>query len=255
MRFAILGSCVTRDAVPFMGDAHELVLYAARTSFISLVSTPLSIDESEIELQGNFERRMLHWDLTKLFWQKLEEAKPEAIVIDIIDERFDVLEHNGSRYTRSNYLLQAGLEQRFAPQKWLKRHWDETHVVWRAACAQVLERIKSVCSTVIVHKAWWASRYAKEDVIVPFSGDDALAVQNANKWMREYYAVLQEDPAISIAECDESLCYSAKAHQWGRDFFHFDEVYYRELARQLTGRLGQAPSRAAAPWIDDGGSA
>jgi hypothetical protein len=42
VRFAILGSCVTRDAVPFLAGGHELVLYAARTSFISLSSTPLA---------------------------------------------------------------------------------------------------------------------------------------------------------------------------------------------------------------------
>src|SRR6266581_2802406 len=87
-RVAIFGSCVTRDLFePAIRDV-ELVLYGSRSSLISACAPPVQIDEDDVRLDSRFQRRCVVEDFRKTFLTRFEEAAPDRLVIDLIDERF-----------------------------------------------------------------------------------------------------------------------------------------------------------------------
>ena len=67
MKVGILGSCVTRDAIEH-SDRLDVAYYVARSSLASIYSSPplnIAQDELKVDNKGNFECRMLEYDINK----------------------------------------------------------------------------------------------------------------------------------------------------------------------------------------------
>ncbi|PFE67407.1 hypothetical protein CN316_20615, partial [Bacillus cereus] len=57
----ILGSCVTRDAFKYDGeDVFRINQYYARSSLVSLYSKPVNVALNDINLESNFQKRMVY---------------------------------------------------------------------------------------------------------------------------------------------------------------------------------------------------
>lgn len=63
---------------------------------MSAVSEPLGYTGT-IDLTSEFQKRMVLFDLNKLYWLKMQEGVPDYILIDFIDERYAVA-RIGNRY-------------------------------------------------------------------------------------------------------------------------------------------------------------
>ena len=85
----ILGSCVTRDALEITTD-FKLIDYTARTSLASL-ATNSRLDSGILNnIKSTFQKRMVERDMTKRFWLSLEKSQNDIIIIDLIDDRFNL---------------------------------------------------------------------------------------------------------------------------------------------------------------------
>lgn len=232
MRIAILGSCVTRDMVQFLPANFQLALYVARTSFVSLASDAVLINEEDIAVEHDFNKRVVFWDMTKAFWQKLEEAKPDIIIIDLIDERFDLWRMGGKVVTRSNYLSMSNVEQEYLSGfELLRRSSQSTHDVWKMSCDTVIPRLRSACKKIVLHRSLWAEKYYVDENVVPFDEPDRQLAAAANRWLSDYYDhFMTLCPDAQQIAVPSELCVSNFAHKWGRDFFHYGNAYYKKLA-------------------------
>lgn len=234
LKVAIIGSCVTRDA--FKDIKNIEILYVARTSFISLASKPFDISEDEIPIEGNFERRMVLWDLNKQFLTKLSEFKPDVIILDFIDERFDLIEYENGFYVRSNYLVNSGILDRMPDYKIIRRqNCDE---LWKNACRILARELLSVTKNIVLHQSHWATSYRHPDSneIIDFTPEEAKIAIINNRILDTYYQILQEEiPSLTCLKYESGLLYSDYAHQWGKDYFHFGNEYYHDIATKLRG--------------------
>lgn len=232
-KVVIIGGCATRDIFSHLNA--EKILYFARTSFISLASQPLSIDEDKIDIKGNFERRMVAADFDKRAINQILEFQPELIIVDFLTERFDIVEIGNSRVSLSNYLIQSGLLKSFPEHKILKR--DVMHNEWFKACEKLSEFFNSLDIPVVVHRALWATEYLNNDTgkIVSFNKKEQEIALKNNQQLNDYYSkflsMLTHGYELSP---DESLIYSDFAHKWGRDYFHYSEEYYISMAEKIT---------------------
>lgn len=234
---AILGSCVTRDAFsPELTPGVRVALYVARTSFLSLAAAPVEIAEEDIAVEGKFERRQLHQDLAKTGLAAMATLRPELLLIDLIDERFDLLLRGAQIVTRSNYLVNAGLEASplLAGFERVKRNLAATHALWADAAAVLMPQLRELAGRVVVHRALYAeSKYLPDGSVEPFEPAEAKIARAANAWMERYY-----DRLMALG-ADDEICVPAElrvsdfAHKWGRDFFHYGQPYYRNLAAQI----------------------
>lgn len=232
LKIAIIGSCVTRDCFKYIENVE--ILYVARSSFISLISKSADISEDQIVIEGNFERKMVHWDLNKEFLKKLTDFQPDSVILDFIDERFDIIKYNDGYYTRSNYLVNSGVLDRMNGHQVIRRHAVDD--LWMEACREVGAILRSLTGNIILHKTHWATRYRNTefDEIIDFDADTAHMAHINNAILNSYYDAIQmEIPEIKVIDYNPELLYSDFAHQWGKDYFHFGDQYYRDISEKI----------------------
>ena len=111
IRLLILGSCVSRDIFEFCDASDfEIVEYFARTGLASLNGAP-AIDQVALDqIISPFQRRVVSYDMDKSFWTKLESLSFDLLLLDFIDDRFDLMRtKDGGLFTLSNeYVSAAG---------------------------------------------------------------------------------------------------------------------------------------------------
>lgn len=247
-RIAIIGSCITRDVWPIVGEAPpEDLLYISRTSLASLFATPLAGVEVAEDLPPElapFPHRAMVADLRKTALSSLLAHQPTHIIFDFIDERLDLLAVGGTLVTHSweldvsGYLNQPAFEHARA----INRTAMPSDLLWRQGAAEMVAFIRSSPlrqARLIVHESRWADRYldaagtprAFDAEVEIFSGKPAR-IADYNAMLDRYHAAFRElaPDAQHVAAAPE-LRLGDAGHRWGLSPFHYVQDYYREVWR------------------------
>lgn len=244
-RIAVLGSCITRDLWPVRGDAAGLC-YISRTSLPSLFAPPVAGFVADVEPPNGLKphpHRALIADIAKTGLARLVAFRPTHLILDLIDERFDLLAASGSLVTRSwelcasGYLKQPALAGPVAPR--LSAGCD---LLWRQALRQFAEFIEATPlreAKLILHAAHWADiqrdadgreRPLRDPEILPGQAADIGAY---NRLMARYQGWVREAlPTASLVQAPEQAIADAD-HRWGLSPFHYIAAYHDEIWRQL----------------------
>ncbi len=252
-RTAIIGSCITRDIwrecqVDFTG-----VTYVARTSLASLTSAPITgvpmPDEPPTGVLGfgrNSLRRVAA-DLDKSALAQIVDQRPAHLIVDFIDERFDLLDQDGAVATHSWELDRLGLiggPGLEAPTP-IPRASPQAEALWREGLAKLADLLNSgplAGTRVILHHAQWAwisvdaagLPHRFEDCVPLWPGSASLTEQNA--LLRRYRDLfLQAVPRAHVVQADSRFLIADARHAWGLSPFHYVRGYYDDVWRQLQG--------------------
>jgi hypothetical protein len=228
MRLGIFGSCVTRDLFEDPALRPGLVRYASRSSLISAVAAPVALDAGRVRLDSPFQRRCVIEDFGKSFLAELEHDRLDWLVVDLIDERFDVLRTPDSYVTCSSAYSSAGLadEDGFAR---VRRLTGEAAVLVEQAAAAFAERVTAVlpAERVIVHRARWMTRYRDGERVHDFPADRADFAGHHNAALDHAYDLLERHlgtPAtIALEDGDRHV--ADAGHRWGLEPYHYDAAY------------------------------
>ncbi|HEY9217103.1 MAG TPA: DUF6270 domain-containing protein [Phenylobacterium sp.] len=248
-RLAIVGSCITRDIWPVLGEPAPELLYVSRTSLPSLMSTPVAGVEPLAhppEALSRSQNASVLADLRKTTLASLEAFEPTHIVLDMIDERYDLLAVGEAIVTHSWDLKVSG----YLSQPWasaarrIPRTSAEAAELWKTAAgrfAAALEASSLADVPVILHEAQWASdyldaagqRHRLTDTVEIWEGLPASIAEH-NALLAGYGAQLAEafpkllrvgaDPAAHVADAE---------HRWGLSPFHYVRDYYAQVRDQL----------------------
>ena len=97
----ILGSCVTRDPFELAIKKYDIT-YLARTSFASAFQKQKVYNIDISNIPSAFQRKMVENDLAKNTESLITSTKPDWLLIDFIDERFNLFSsNNGEIFTLS----------------------------------------------------------------------------------------------------------------------------------------------------------
>ncbi|WP_237860986.1 DUF6270 domain-containing protein [Pseudomonas sp. PGPR81] len=240
IRVAILGSCVTRDLFEFQKstlDAFEICFYMARSSVISWMAPPcfdpkLGIDAS------SFEGKRSHWDKLKLHWRLLEESRPDIVIIDFIDERIGIVQHQSSLMSASGPLLKAFERKNITHE--IKRPWSPEIQQLRAwALPAFLDKVGSICPNIFVHKAVWAYQYKANNTLESFKGGEFERLIELNNSIIDPMLATLEDSATAVEQIGglEAGLVAGGDHKWAFCPYHYDSTYYKTVAKQLLARI------------------
>jgi len=229
MTVAIFGSCVTRDLFEDPSLRLRLGHYAARTSVISAVAPPVAIDAERVRLDSAWQRRSVLADFEKTHFASLAASNPDWIVIDLIDERFDLLRVDGSFLTNSSALQVADLGGQQLDAESVRRMSAEGCELFDRAVGAFAERVTAIvpAERIVVHRALWCSRYrAADDSIVEFDERRLELCGLQNTMLTRGYDALAEalgtraaitlDPARDLADA---------GHHWKLEPFHYAPSY------------------------------
>lgn len=239
---AIFGSCVTRDLFEDPALRPRLGQYTSRSSLISVVAKPVPIDPEAVRIPSAFQRRCVLEDFGKSFWTQVAEVRPEWLLVDLIDERFEVVATGGSCVTRSSAYVGAGLDDTVgAGHRALRRLTPEAEELLDVAVATFAARLAEVIAPdrVIVHRAGWLDRYRDGERVVAFPDDRAAFAHRHNRALDRAYdrleAVLGGPPTLTL---DRSRYTADAAHRWDLEPYHYEPAYNAEALERLHGIVG-----------------
>ncbi len=236
VRVAILGSCVTAEA--FLLDVRPLieVSYHSRTSFISLNSPPLALQRDELCWQSNYARKHILADFNKTVLPAIYDSKPDVMVFDFVDERFDLFRSGESYITRSDGLVGSGFPGglRHVFER-IPRHSVEATDLWQEAAVKVTAEIRRRLPAIrfILHRAWWAEEFMDGSQVVPFSPNERRESAKMNEQLAGYYSYFESNvPDVLPVEVLGTRRALAQ-HHYGLAPYHYESAYYAELAAQI----------------------
>lgn len=236
LRILIVGSCVSRDAMRYVArpDAAELVDYFARCSLASLASEPLRRQVDLGRLDSPFQQRMVKRDHTKSILGQLGRLDYDMLLLDLIDERFDVHVGPDGGFTLTSEMRRVDPRAARWPGQTLKSGSPEFMALWRTGWERLRDALSQAgrLERVRVNAVRWAACTA--------SGADFGAahppaqIDTANATLAAMYEMIDEDLAPSqVIRFDDAVLLGADGHRWGRSPFHYVDAYYLELLRRL----------------------
>jgi hypothetical protein len=235
----ILGSCVTRDIFRLHGNGIKIVDYYARTSYPSLVSKPFQVNPDDVALDSQFQKRNVIRDFEKSFWTEIRGKKFDLLMLDLIDERFNLLKNEETIITKSVELVNSGF---------LERHKDEFIEIsrnrykiedWADSCQRFVERIKEVLDPerIVITKTKWALKLIDDSgCIVDYEQPSLRSYNQYNEIINKYYNILIENlPEATILESPHMI--SNKKHVWGLSPVHYIDDWYSDCRKQLDQKI------------------
>ncbi len=230
-KIAIHGSCVSRDFAEFM--SWPVSNYQARSSFATKSTDSVGFDESCLMgISSPFQQRMVRWDLLK---RKFDVGDGVFLMIDLIDERFDVYLVGESSVTRSKPFHDCGVLESISGQKIrLERGGDEYIRLFKEGLAVFSEWVDV---PIILHRANWASLMRTEQ------GDEAMEniiqIERENILLERLYSLAENALNPILVVESSSLLIADPNHKWGLAPFHYIPEYYEEIDRQVIAFLNQ----------------
>lgn len=247
MRVSILGSCITRDVFRLFPDDAEVVSYHSRSSLVSLMSPPLLVDDAGTEWPSNFARKVVLADFRKTFFDELELAGPDVLILDLMSERFDLLRASGTYVTRSWDLVESGFDERCAHAlERVPRENYAVHDAWRRKSREFAASLRTRFPTlpVILHKAYWSLGYRKGASIRPFSPEWRAWISPRNAVLEAYHAYLERHLTGVVAVEPRQMYFADPGHRWGLGSSHYEAAYYADVRQQLHAAFHSARTRA-----------
>ena len=255
MTVAIFGSCVTRDLFEDPLLRGNLGHYTARSSVISVVAPPIDIDEDRVALSSAWQRKCVLADLRKTFFTTVADSDAKWLVVDLIDERFDLLRGAGTFVTRSSAFRAAGLDDHRpfegVPASRISLNGRR---LFEAAAIRFAELVNRTipAERVVLHRALWCTHYRSDGEIKPFPPDQLAKCERQNEMLNHGYDTLSAafnghaadialNPSIHVADAD---------HHWQLEPYHYEPGYNRyaiERLQQLFGLQPQLDATAAPP--------
>ena len=214
----------------------SLVKYYARSSFASACHPTAVQDEISENLTSLFQRNAVKVDLTKEFVKTLETSMFDDLLIDLIDERFDLFILNeGGICTLSNEAIASGFECRAELGRVVKSGSDEFFTLWEAGWCKFIELVSRAgkLDCIRVNRIFWADKTANGG---DFSPSYSLrGITEANRFLQRMYERIAKDIKFSQLICfNKSLLVGAVEHQWGLSPFHYVDDYYHQALKLLS---------------------
>jgi hypothetical protein len=200
------------------------------------VAEPVALDPASVRLDSAYQRRCVVEDFAKSFLAALAGDRLDWLVVDLIDERFDVLRTPRSFVTCSSAYTSAGLEADHDFDR-VRRLTGEARGLVEAAARTFARRVTEVLAPdrVIVHRARWLPRYRDErGAVRDFPADRADYAAHHNAALDHAYDVLERELGGKAATISLDGGHLADArHRWGLEPYHYEPAYNADAAQRL----------------------
>ncbi len=247
---SIFGSCVSRDLLEFDRHFFSLKTYVARQSVVSSVSEPAKLRIDDIKLESDFQKNQVYGDMVKNTFERFRNDGSKYLIIDLIDERFKLVDYEGTIVTCSSEFVKADITDNIKTiERVLKNKRNvftkknfckymikdiELDYYMNKFCKEVLSVYKG--ENIIIHRAMMLDYY--KDSFGDINKFGLSYIKNNNKinslldYMYDYLCKkLTKAKVIDI--CDGYVADSG--HKWGLAPMHYQEEYYIKALKCLKG--------------------
>jgi len=143
---------------------------------------PVRYSESALENLDPFRRGIVSRDLNKTFWNEIENAKPDFLLIDFAEEQFGLVSpHEGkSLITNSNYFNEVKTSVIGQESHLIKIESDEFKELWVQACQDFSRRTTSLKIKSVLARMYVPEGFASKGAICSFDGAILSKIKRIN---------------------------------------------------------------------------
>lgn len=238
VRVLIYGSCISRDSLELAPQQGiQLAGYSARSSLVSAFARrPTNLSGSSAHVRSSFQRRMLEADAQKSLPRVLRSLPFDLLLVDIIDERFNVLAKGEERLTDSPALRESDfVASKAAAWRRIDSGSDEHFEGWVNALDRMLNVVASLPrpAPVAFLDAGWATSIAGTgmDQGLSHAGRTPDAANELYARYREYFC--SKIPEGQVIRPPANVTVSDPDHKWGLAPFHYAQGFYDFVGNRL----------------------
>ena len=223
MKIGIFGSCISRDIFREMKLDNLVKEYRARTSIHSITQLEKA-DTSKINYpESKFQTKMVKYDFEKT---ELNLVDCDFLILDLIDERFQLITNFGSVVTLSNELRYSNKIESVI--NYVARGTERDLILWREA---VKKFSKMVNVPIILHKSRLSSVLSHENDGIKV---DYEYIEKMNQKLIAYEKIIYDElEIIGTIDVKNDLLTSDVNHVWGYSPYHYIYEYYEEALHQI----------------------
>jgi len=223
MKIGIFGSCISRDIFREMKLDNLVKEYRARTSIHSITQLEKA-DTSKINYpESKFQTKMVKYDFEKT---ELNLVDCDFLILDLIDERFQLITNFGSVVTLSNELRNSNKIESII--NYVARGTERDMILWREA---VKKFSKMINIPIILHKSRLSSvlNHENDEIKVDYE-----YIEKMNQKLIAYEKIIYDElEIIGTIDVKNDLLTSDVNHVWGYSPYHYIYEYYEEALHQI----------------------
>lgn len=210
-----------------------------RFSFSSIISIMSDKNEKHKPMACNdYRQKMLDKDFQGTLKSSILQSPPDLLLIDLVEERYDILECNGCYYTYSDAL--DGLQNDLSGFRIISRMSDECEKIWEESCDCFIDLIGELderCKVVLVEDYLSENAGNIYNKYKKFDKD----VSEINKKLSRYYKYLENRSdridMIRFMDIPDHLKYTDEAFKYGVLPEHYNEYYFSYVADRVMDLL------------------
>jgi hypothetical protein len=227
MNLMIFGSCVSRDALEYdESKSIKLIGYYARSSMVSLFSSPC-VDTSVLDrIESSFQRKMVQADMDKSFQKAIKRPDVDLLLIDFIEERFALQKVNGGYRT-----ISAEYKKASAPISMpsVRPFTEERLALWKLSFNHLIDLVGA--TPFKINKVFWSRRVGNGMVMDHVTEEQ---VECANHHLAAMYKhVADRCGEQCFIDYDPSMFFCEANHKWGLSPFHYNRSLYEHTIASL----------------------
>ncbi len=214
--------------------------FAARTSFITM-RFPLKaeIPYDALKWNGEWPKRCCQRDNEGTTLAELQAYRPDVLVLDFIDERYDLVEQDGKYLLATIDYVMSGVEVPALTDRL------EVSSLWETSMQWFVDSIRP--TPVILHRAPWATFEADDspaNKTQQLYAGKSVSVQSYHQLMESMYDRFLDYMPEALPITVNPLYHKRdRSHMWGPAPFHYVKDYYLDFSEKLSTHLLRIKSR------------
>lgn len=238
----ILGSCVARDSMEINNIVSPLKLnvieYIGRNSIAAFGSKKVIYPKGSASLPSNFLTKCITYDLEKKTVEHVANslARNRLLLLDFMDERFDLVEVKDSLITNSwDYRETTLCKKHVTPDKVHKFYSQFKIELWKDNFSKFVNEVSKTClrKNIIIFLPAMTRVFYRENDIVTFD-ESRYKINEYNEMLQLFKAFLADaHPDIKIIEPLPWMMFCDYRHKWGGHPYHYNNYLYMYFSRQI----------------------
>lgn len=212
---------------------------SGRINFSSLISLMNPVEKEPVfQHKNRYRLIMLKREAENRFFTLIEERKPDFVVLDFIEERFDIAAYRGGYLTKSDAF--DGCERKPEPEKIIFRDSRECMELWKESALGFIERMEKDYPDVdiVLVKNYLAEK--RGDI----NGQEYFAelneIRKMNRILEQYYMFFQQhcEKAKTVEASECQYYFTDREYEYGAVPSHLNELANREMAGMIEECVG-----------------